>query len=217
MDFYLQKLLKRAPHFYAWEKDYKMRGELWRGPSVSFSFQDFLPAGAKVLELGCGDGKTLTSLIASGFKVTGIDVSPSAIKIARKKAGRKAKLVVGDVCELPFAANSFDAVVTVHVLDHLSQKERGKAVVEISRVLKKDGLLFFEGFSQNDFRFGNGLTVERNTFRRKNNVWYHYFSVAEVKRLFKGFSAVELREECVEKTRQRVKRCVVKLIALWKD
>ncbi len=214
MDDYLSKLLKRAPHLYAWEKDYKMRGELWRGPFLSFSFQNYLPAGAKVLELGCGDGKTLTSLITSGFKVTGIDVSPSAIKLARKKVGRKAKLVVGDVCGLPFSHGSFDAVVAVHVLDHLTASERRKAVIEINRVLKKGGLLFFEGFSQNDFRFANGVVVEKNTFRRKNNVWYHYFSVAEVKRMFKGFEVVEVREECVEKTRQKVKRCVVKFIGI---
>ncbi len=214
MDAYLVSLLKRAPHLYAWEKDYKMRGELWRGPFLSFSFQDFLPAGAKVLELGCGDGKTLASLISNGFKTTGIDVSPSAIKLARKKVGRKAKLIVGNICDLPFSANSFDAVVAVHVLDHLSSIERRKAVIEIARVLKKGGLIFFQGFSQNDFRFGNGELVERNTFRRKNNVWYHYFSIAEVKRLFNCFKIVEGREACVEKTRQKVKRCVVKLIAL---
>ena len=165
-----------------------------------------------MLELGCGDGKTLSALIASGFKVTGIDVSPSAIKLARKKTGRKAKLVVGDVCALPFSAGAFNAVVTIHVLDHLSNVERKKAIVEIERVLKKGGLVFFQGFSCGDFRFGNGVLVEKNTFRRKNNVWYHYFSVAEVKRLFKGFKVVELREECVEKTRQKVKRCVVKFV-----
>lgn len=214
MDSYLSNLLKRAPHLYAWEKDYKMRGELWRGPFLSFSFQDFLPGGAKVLELGCGDGKTLSSLVSCGFKATGIDISPSALKLARKKVGRKAKLVVGDVCSLPFRSNFFDAVVAVHVLGHLTAKERKKAVVEIKRVLCSGGLLFFEGFSRSDFRFGAGVEVERNTFRRANNVWYHYFSVAEAKRLFSGFKVVELCEECVEKTRQKVKRCVVKLVAV---
>lgn len=210
MQPYLQNVLKRAPHLYAWEKDYRLRGSLWRGVT-SFDFS-LIPKGAKVLELGCGDGKTLSSLVRSGFKATGIDVSPSAIKLARKKVGRKAKLVVGNVCALPFSRNSFDVVVAVHVLGHLSEKERKKAVKEIERILKRSGVFLFEGFSANDFRFGNGEQVEKNTFRRKNNIWYHYFSVGEVKKLFGGFKVVELKEECVEKTRQKVKRCVVKFI-----
>lgn len=214
MDLYLQKLLKRAPHLYAWEKDYCTRGKLWRGPSVSFNFSSFLPAGAKVLELGCGDGKTLFALVSAGLRVTGIDVSPTAVKLAREKVGRKAKLIVGDVCKLPFENNVFDAVVAVHVFDHLNEMERKRAVNEAKRVLKKGGLLFFQGFSQNDFRFGNGALMELNTFRRKNNVWYHYFFVAEAKRLFERFKVVELCEECVEKTRHKLKRCVVKLVAL---
>ncbi len=210
MNTYLLSLLTRAPHLYAWEKDYKMRGGLWRGVSV-FDFS-FIPTSAKVLELGCGDGKTLSALVANGFNVTGIDVSPSAIKLARKKIGKKAKLVVGDVCDLPFEKNSFDAVIAVHVLDHLSQKERKIAVAEIKRVLKKNGVIFFQGFSKNDFRFGAGEKVEKNTFRRKNNVWYHYFSTLDVRRLFYSFEVVELREERVEKTRLKVKRCVVKFL-----
>ncbi len=189
-----------------------MRGPLWRGPSVSFSFQGFLPTGAKVLELGCGDGKTLSKLVTSGFNVTGIDVSPNAVKLAQEKVGGNAKLVLGNVCSLPFPANSFDAVVAVHVFDHLSAKERQKAIREVKRVLKRNGLLFFQGFSKSDARFGKGIQVEENTFRRKNNVWYHYFSVVEVKRLFSGFKVVKLVDECSEKTRKKVKRCVVKLV-----
>ncbi len=213
MDAYLSDLLKRAPHLYAWEKDYHTRGSLWRGPFSSFSFCNYLPLGAKVLELGCGDGKTLSSLCTGGFKVTGIDVSPSAIKLAKRKVGRKARLIAGDVCELPFEDNCFDAVVAVHIFDHLSEKERKKAVREAKRVLKKSGLVFFQGFSLNDHRFGNGEEVEKNTFRKKNNVWYHYFSVGEVEKLFAGFEAVEIGEKCVEKTRNKLKRCVVKFVA----
>ncbi len=211
MDSYLRKLLKR-PHLYAWEKDYRIRGALWRGPFLSFSFWDFLPPGARVLELGCGDGKTLSALCGAGFEVTGIDVSPTAVKFAGKKTGKKARLIVGDVCKLPFRDNSFDAVIGVHVFDHLSQTERTSAANEATRVLKPGGLLFFQGFSVNDDRFGSGVEVEQNTFRRKNNVWYHYFSLEEVENLFRGMAVMQLQEKCSEKTRLLIKRCVVRFI-----
>ena len=54
--------------------------------------------------------------------------------------------------------------------------------------------MFFEGFSKKDFRFGNGVEVEKNTFRRGNNVWYHYFSLPEVRKLFGEFGTLESRE-----------------------
>lgn len=216
MQNYLQVLLKRAPHLYAWEKDYRMRGSLWRGPFLGFDFSQIISSGSKVLELGCGDGKTLAMLVSAGFNVTGIDVSPSAINLARKKVGgKKARLFVGDVCNLPFSPNSFDAVVAVHVLDHLTAKERRKAAAECRRVLKKNGLLLFQGFSSRDLRFGQGKKVELRTFRRQNNIWYHYFTSGEVKKLFEGFELVELQEHCRERKLggKNVERCVVKLIA----
>ncbi|MFH0713092.1 MAG: class I SAM-dependent methyltransferase [Candidatus Micrarchaeota archaeon] len=213
MDGYLSRLLERAPHLYAWEKEYRAKGKLWRGVGDSFDFA-LLPRGCKVLELGCGDGKTLSSLVSRGFKVTGIDISPSAVELAKEKVGKKAKLIVGDVCDLPFAANSFDAVVAVHVLDHLSEKERKVAVSEIQRVLKKGGVLFFEGFSKQDFRFAKGIEIERNTFRRGNNVWYHYFSLVEAKRLFSKFKLVEAKEKVDARSVAglKVNRAVVQFI-----
>jgi len=216
MQEYLRALLKRAPHLYAWEKDYRMRGNLWRGPFLGFNFSEIIPRKAKVLELGCGDGKTLFMLVSAGFKVTGIDISPSAISLARKKVGgRKAKLVVGDVCNLPFAANSFDAIVAVHVFDHLTSAERKKAATECSRVLKKNSLLLFQGFDSKDFRFGQGKKIELRTFRRANNIWYHYFTSAEVKKLFSKFELIELQEHCRGRKLggKNVERCVIKLIA----
>ena len=214
MNSYLSSLLKSSPHLYAWEKEYKLKGKLWRGMSTSFDFATYLPTGAKVLELGCGDGKTLAALVAGEFQVTGIDVSPTAVNLAKEKIGDKAKFVVGGVCSLPFKRKSFDAVVAIHVFDHLTENERKLAVKEAKRVLKPGGVLFFEGFSVKDFRFGKGVEVEPKTFRRKNNVWYHYFSLVEAKRLFFDFELVNCAEECASRSisGQKVDRCTVKFI-----
>ncbi len=214
MNSYLSSLLKRSPHLYAWEKEYKLKGKLWRGISTSFDFVSYLPTGAKVLELGCGDGKTLAALVAGDFQMTGLDVSPTAVDLAKEKIGSKAKFVVGNACHLPFKVNYFDAIVAIHVFDHLTENERKLAVEEVKRVLKPGGVLFFEGFSVKDFRFGKGIEVEPKTFRRKNNLWYHYFSLTEVKRLFFDFELVNCVEECVSRSisGQKVDRCAIKFI-----
>lgn len=179
-------------HQLAWEKDYAKRGSLWRGSS---GFDPKLQTKSVVLELGVGNGKNLTALVHAGYRVYAIDSSPTAIKMCKellKKFKKKAVLKTEDCCELSFKKDFFDAVIAFHVLGHLSDAERKKAVKEILRVLKPGGVVFFKDFALRDMRYGKGMLVEKDSFRRGNNIWYHYFSDGEVKKLFSKFKCVEL-------------------------
>ena len=53
-----------------WEENYVSRGPLWGGAVHSLPV---LPDHARILELGCGNGKTLSAMNRSGWDVTGID------------------------------------------------------------------------------------------------------------------------------------------------
>lgn len=61
---------------------------------------------------------------------------------------------VGTSVYLPFKSQSFDVVLCIHVLQHMNQNDRKKSVEEIYRVLKPNGLVFFESFGKNDMRYG---------------------------------------------------------------
>ncbi|GAA2302601.1 class I SAM-dependent methyltransferase [Streptomyces hawaiiensis] len=80
--------------------------------------RDWLPARAgDVLDLGCGTGSL--SLLASeqGHRVTGVDLSPAMVTLAREKlAGRDAVFLVGDAAAPPVGEQRFDAVLVRHVL-----------------------------------------------------------------------------------------------------
>ena len=174
------------PHAYAWEKEYRTGRGKWRG-TTNFELQ--LPPGSRVLEVGCGNGKHLSSLFNKGFQVHGIDVSPTAIKLAKEKAEfhhAAVDLRVADATELPYENGYFDAVFLFHVLGHLSQAEREKAALEAYRVLKKGGIGYFRDFHVSDLRFGQGVQVEERTFRKGNNVWVHYFTEMEAAELLEG-------------------------------
>ena len=174
------------PHAYAWEKEYRTGRGRWRGTT---NFQLDLPEGSRVLEAGCGNGKHLSALLGKGYDVYAIDISPSAVKLARERAEfhkAKANISIGDVCDLDFDDAYFDAVFAFHVVGHLAEEDRPKAAAEAFRVLKKGGKCHFRGFERADLRYGKGEEVERDTFRRGTNVWVHYFSADEAKRLFEG-------------------------------
>jgi MPBQ/MSBQ methyltransferase len=182
------------PHAYAWEKEYATGRSKWRGTT---NYQMELPKGSKILEIGVGNGKTLTSFLNKGWAVYAIDVSPSAVKIAKqvvKEANAKAELSVGDAAKLEFKDKFFDAVFLFHVLGHLSAEDRKLAVKEAFRVLKKGGKCYFREFGISDYRFGKGIEVEKNTFRKGTNVWVHYFEEGEVKEAFEreGFKVIKV-------------------------
>lgn len=116
------------------------------------TFKPQLTAQAKiqenlnVLDLGCGTG-TLALLIKKSqpsAKVTGIDIDPRIIKIAKEKAFQS-KLEItfdlGSAFDLPYPDNSFDRVVSSLIFHHLTRENKLCALREVYRVLNPKGEL----------------------------------------------------------------------------
>lgn len=155
-----------------WQADYQMRGPRWGGASYLLPK---IPETALILETGCGNGKTLRSL---GPNAIGIDISPTAVKLAGPSA------LVGDICSLPFKDAVFDIIFCWHVLGHLPVSSRKTAADELLRVLKPGGFLYFKDFSRNDYRYGKGIEVEPSSFLRGDGIVTHYFELEEPLSLF---------------------------------
>jgi 2-polyprenyl-6-hydroxyphenyl methylase/3-demethylubiquinone-9 3-methyltransferase len=99
-----------------------------------------LPTGARVLDVGCGQGFYLPLYAELGLVATGVEMDP----VPRAEAERKAAALGFDVLDapaerLPLTDASYDAVVMSEVLEHLPDPT--VALVEVSRVLKPGGLL----------------------------------------------------------------------------
>src|SRR5262249_3369946 len=105
---------------------------------------DRLPAGAKVLDVGCGSAALLHDLSGRhpGFELTGIDRSKDQVlrSKARLKGVTQATILQADAEKLPFPDASFDFVYSIGVLKHLVNKR--KALEECARVLKPNGRMF---------------------------------------------------------------------------
>jgi SAM-dependent methyltransferase len=79
---------------------------------------ELIPAGSRVLELGCGAGIPLTVALADGRSVTGVDISAAQIRAARRNVPA-ATFLHADMTALSFDAGSFDAVVAFYSLTHV--------------------------------------------------------------------------------------------------
>ena len=173
----------------SWEDEYAKKGRIWGGAVYHLPE---IPRGERVLELGCGNGKSSRALVERGCDVVGIDLSRSALCLCRSSVPKCAvgQTLLADACSLPFADGTFFAVVALHVIGHLKEGDREQAARESVRVIRPGGTLYFTGFSREDFRAGNGCETEPGTVLRKNGIATHYFSKEEVLNLFDGLCPV---------------------------
>ncbi len=95
--------------------------------------------GPRVLELGFGPGHLLGDLAAAGYQVTGMDLSPAMVRLARRNLRRRhcsARLIRGRAPALPFADGVFDSVVLTFPSPYAVQSE---TLTELGRVLSPAG------------------------------------------------------------------------------
>jgi SAM-dependent methyltransferase len=97
-----------------------------------------LGPGARVLDAGCGTGRVLAAMPADWERV-GLDANPGALALARERPG--IEWVEGSVEQLPFADDSFDAIVSLDVLSDARVGDPEHGARELRRVLRPGGTL----------------------------------------------------------------------------
>ena len=137
LDFYQTRAdewAARMPHVWAPELD---------------GFLDLLAPGAKVLELGCGDGRDTAHMIARGFAVDASDGSPEMARRAGERIGREVPVMRFDQLD---ATSAYDAVWCHASLLHAERADLPGILKRIFRALRPGGRHFasFKGDSQGD-------------------------------------------------------------------
>ena len=107
-------------------------------------------AGDRVLDVCCGTGDQVFHYTQKGAIATGVDQDPSMIELAernRKRRGFKhSTFRVASAAELPFPDGYFDCVSISLGLHEMERGERNRAVSEMKRVVKREGVLMFIDF-----------------------------------------------------------------------
>jgi SAM-dependent methyltransferase len=115
-------------------------------------FLQFAP-GDRVIDLGCGSGRSILWNAASGAAFTGVDVSPFFAHEARATAD----LALADLRQLPFADGAFTKAYALDVLEHLSPEALDAMLAEAARVLAPGGALFVYSHVRKNAPIAKGL------------------------------------------------------------
>ena len=102
-------------------------------------FLAYLPAGAAILDAGCGSGRDSLCFMKKGYDVTMLDASEGMCKCAEELTGQKALCMGFDEIEF---ADRFDGIWACASLLHVPEKELENVLAIFHRALKRDGVLY---------------------------------------------------------------------------
>jgi 2-polyprenyl-6-hydroxyphenyl methylase/3-demethylubiquinone-9 3-methyltransferase len=146
-----------------------------------------LPAGVRVLDVGCGSGWFTAVLRDAGFAATGVDVAAEALRRARLRAGGAEFVLTREGEALPFEDGAFGAAWLGEVLEHVQD---GIALLdEVGRVLEPGGLLI-ASTPDHGFALRARLALSRRAFER------HFDPRSDHVRFFTAASLRTLLEVC---------------------
>jgi ubiquinone/menaquinone biosynthesis C-methylase UbiE len=151
--------------------------------------------GKSLLEVGCGAGIDLVRFARAGAVVTGIDLSTTAIELARKNIeqnGLKADLWVMNGESMQFPDNSFDVVYAHGVLQYTADVE--KMVAEIHRVVKPGGGVVVMVYNRNSW-LNLMRRVTKVSLEHEDAPVLKKYSISELKQFLKPFKNYRIVSE----------------------
>jgi cyclopropane fatty-acyl-phospholipid synthase-like methyltransferase len=142
--------------------------------------------GQRVLDIACGEGRNSVWLAQRGCRVLGIDVSPLALKKARRLAddnGVEAEFRQADVRQWPWHADELDAVVSIFI-QFAAPGERAGLFEAIQRALKPGGVLVLQGYTPKQLEYKTGGPPQAA----------HMYTEGMLREAFAGMELLHLRE-----------------------
>lgn len=190
------------------------------------NFEHF--SGLRFLDLGCGAGQTTLWLAQKGLDVTGIDISSTALSLARNALASEAILDAtllqrvhfyeGSIVKIPFPDGSFQGIVEANVIQHLVQEDRAHVFAEIRRLLVPGGLLvaYLMAETSSAYRRASlanipelgSLLLEGGSspYHLGSTGLTHFFKRRELEKVLEGFAHVDVLAVSYDLPEEEVKR-----------
>jgi len=146
--------------------------------------------GAQLLDLGCGPGQNITTLLEcdDSIRATGIDLSEEFVRIASLN-NPTASFLQADVCSLT-PNHQYDVILASFCIVHLDHEETGKLINFIARSLSDNGRLYLS------FMEGAGSGFEATSFSDEK-IFFNYYQYTEIEHLLQanGMKVLEKQTE----------------------
>ena len=181
-----------------WEKSFQDKHEMWGwepADSVAETVELFKKHRlTKILIPGFGYGRNAKIFYDYGFKVAGIEISETAIDLAKKQFGESLKIHHGSVSSMPFDQELYDGIFCYSLIHLLGPAERSKLIADCYNQLETDGYMVFVSISKHDSRYLEEEEVTKNTIKKSYGVTLYFYDSESIQADFGNYGLVEARE-----------------------
>ncbi|HEY0299283.1 MAG TPA: class I SAM-dependent methyltransferase [Arachidicoccus sp.] len=151
-----------------WEEAFKDKQEMWGlepAKSTVLAKNFFVDNKVKnVLIPGIGYGRNAQIFRDNGMTVTGIEISKTAIELAKKHFGNHLTIYHGSVTDMPFDNNLYDGIFCYGLIYLLNKDEREKLIKDCYSQLKENGFMLFTAITKEAQTYGRGTYISKDRF-----------------------------------------------------
>lgn len=181
-----------------WEASFIEKNEMWGlepSHSAILTKDFFVEKGVKnVLIPGIGYGRNAQIFRENNMKVTGIEISETAIQMAKKHYGTGMKIYHGSVNEMPFDNKKYDGIFCYALIHLLNSNERVKLIRNCYRQLAENGYMFFTAVTKEAHTYGQGKFISKDRFEIHGGVKMYFYDKASVEAEFGKAGLFEIIE-----------------------
>ena len=181
-----------------WEEVFKDKQEMWGfEPAQSAVItKDFFVANnvTNILIPGIGYGRNAKVFTDNGIRVTGIEISKTAIELAKNHFGNNLTIYHGSVSEMPFDTNKYSGIFCYALIHLLNKEERKKLLQDCYNQLSDNGYMIFTTISKKATIYNQGTFISKDRFEIFGGINMFFYDQETIEEEFGAFGLVEITE-----------------------
>lgn len=189
-------MTNEKPEF--WEANFIEKHEMWGfEPSNSaILVKDFFVQNSikNILIPGIGYGRNAQIFKDNGIAVTGIEISKTAIEMARKHYGTDMTIYHGSVTDMPFDNCQYDGIFCYALIHLLDDSEREKLIRDCYNQLTDNGYMVFTIISKEAPTYRKGKFISKDRYEIFEGVQMYFYDIASINDEFSKAGLFEITE-----------------------
>ncbi|GAA4206004.1 class I SAM-dependent methyltransferase [Pedobacter jeongneungensis] len=181
-----------------WEKAFDEKKEMWglEPAKSAILTKDFFVREAvkNILIPGFGYGRNAQIFRENGIEVTGIEISKTAIEMARKHYGDAMLIYHGSVTEMPFDDRQYDGIFCYALIHLLDSGERKKLINDCYNQLSNGGYMVFTVISKTANTYGKGRLISKDRYEIFEGAQLYFYDTESIKTEFGEYGLFEITE-----------------------
>ena len=181
-----------------WESNFREIQTAWGfdpSDSAMLAKDIFLENNVKeILIPGIGYGRNARIFTDNEIQVTGIEISKTAIDLAKEQNELHIKIYHGSVTDMPFDTKLYDGIFCYALIHLLNSRERKKFINDCYNQLKPHGTMIFTVVSQKSSMYGNGKRLGKNRFEIRKGLKVYFYDPDSVKTEFGKYGLTDFYE-----------------------